>query len=79
MRPIYLHTSNLAQVITPACRGVLVLDPGLPELRDPESLASQVDDSWHASVLARQVSWAVTEVQPTSSPIFSISRKSVCS
>jgi hypothetical protein len=69
MRPIYLHTSNLAQVITPACRGVLILDPGLAEPRDPESLDSQLDDSWRASMLARRVSWAVTEEQPTSSPI----------
>jgi hypothetical protein len=58
---------------------LLILDPGLAEPWDPESLASQVDDSWHASMLASQVSWAVTEVQPTPSPIFSISRKSVCS
>jgi hypothetical protein len=34
MRPIFLHTSNLAQVITPACRGVLIPDPGLAEPQD---------------------------------------------
>jgi hypothetical protein len=36
---------------------VLILDLGLAEPQDPESLDSQVDDSWHhASALACQVS-----------------------
>jgi hypothetical protein len=49
VRPIYLHTSNLAQVITPDCRGVLIRDPRLTEPRDPGSLSSQEDDCWRAS------------------------------
>jgi hypothetical protein len=53
---------------------VLILDPGLAEPRDPESLDSQLDDSWRASALARRVSWAVTEEQPTSSPISTTGR-----
>jgi hypothetical protein len=62
VRPTYLHTSNLAQVITPDCRGVLIRDPGLAESRDPGSLASQLDDSWRASRLARRASEAVSNL-----------------
>jgi hypothetical protein len=43
---------------------LLIPDPGLPEPLDPASLASQVDESWHASMLARKVSWGVTECSP---------------
>jgi hypothetical protein len=65
VRPIYLHTSNLAQVITPDCRGVLIRDPGLAESRDPGSLASQLDDSWRASGLARRAREAVSNLPRT--------------
>jgi Reverse transcriptase (RNA-dependent DNA polymerase) len=44
MRPIYLHTGNLATSSTPDSRGVLILSPG--------SLSSQECDSWRASALA---------------------------
>jgi hypothetical protein len=47
MRPIYLHTGNLANSITPDCRGVLI--------RSPESLVSQCD-GWLATTQPSQAS-----------------------
>jgi hypothetical protein len=37
MRPIYIHTSNLAHTIAPEWKGVLIQDPGLVESRYPAS------------------------------------------
>jgi hypothetical protein len=37
MRPIYIHTSNLAHTIAPEWKGVLIRDPGLAESRPPGS------------------------------------------
>lgn len=48
MQPVYLHTSNLANLVTPDCRGVLIWDAS------PVSLSSQGYDSWPATRLARQ-------------------------
>jgi Reverse transcriptase (RNA-dependent DNA polymerase) len=59
MRPIYLHTGNLANGITPDCRGVLI--------RDPESLASQ-SDGWLAATQSSQANSGCLE-QHTFSPV----------
>jgi hypothetical protein len=37
MRPIYIHTSNLAHTIAPEWKGVLIRDPGLTESQYPVS------------------------------------------
>jgi cephalosporin-C deacetylase-like acetyl esterase len=37
MRPIYIHTSNLAHTIASEWKGVLIQDPGLVESRYPVS------------------------------------------
>jgi hypothetical protein len=43
MRPIYLHTGNLAESHTPDCRGVLILSPGSQSSQECECrLASRV-------------------------------------
>jgi hypothetical protein len=59
MRPIYLHTGNLAQVTTPDCRGVLIRDSGLTESFNPGLDCSQLCDSWQASGPSRRASVAV--------------------
>jgi hypothetical protein len=47
---------------------MLIRDPGLAESRDPGSLASQLDDSWRASRLARRASEAGC-FKPASHPL----------
>jgi hypothetical protein len=52
---------------------VLIRDPGLAETRDPGSLASELDDSWRASGLARRASEAVSNLPHSLSLISSSS------
>jgi hypothetical protein len=43
IRPIDLHTGNHTQVSTPDCRGVFILDSGLPESSEPVRVKNLVD------------------------------------
>jgi hypothetical protein len=55
---------NINLVVIPVVE-LLIRDPGLAESRDPGSLASQLDDSWRASGLARRASEAVSNLPHT--------------
>jgi hypothetical protein len=56
------HQTQSSHLLLPL---LLIRDPGLAEPRDPGSLASQLDDSWCASWLARRAREVVSNLPHT--------------
>jgi hypothetical protein len=71
MRPIYIHTSNLAHTIAPEWKGVLIQDPALDRLPASAIQSYNVHTGQQSSYipfehchLDRQQAWPTASLQP---------------